>query len=221
VPKIDVSNGENAADAAHARLRDAILSGEYRPNYRLVEEELATVLKVSRTPVREALLRLKQEGLVAQHKGWLVRDHPPAEILEFLEARAALESATARLAGDRIDAETLSELADLIEQMEDPAKNRREVNALNTRFHGIITDAGGNNLLASFTRGTNINYWNFSTPIIFTDADDALVNSDHRELYEALKRHDGEAAATIARRHVDHTGNILARALGLEPDGAV
>ena len=85
--------GTIAADAVHEHLRKAILSAEYRPNYRLVEQDLSAQLNVSRTPVREALLRLKQEGLVVQRKGWIVRDHAPHEIIELLEARAEFDGA--------------------------------------------------------------------------------------------------------------------------------
>lgn len=211
---------ETSAEVTHGRLRDAILSGELRPNERLVEEDLAAELGVSRTPVREALLRLRQEGLVTQRKGWFVRDHKPSEVLEFLEARAMLESAAARLAAKRISEEALGEVRGLLEQMEH-TENRREANALNTRFHAMITDAAGNGPLATFARATNINYWTFSTPVIFTEADDAHVSSDHRELYEALARRDADEAGRIARVHVERTADILARSLGLEPRGEI
>lgn len=212
-------NGGTSADTTHTQLRDSILSGDLRPNQRLVEEELAARLDVSRTPVREALLRLRQEGMVVQNKGWFVRDHDPDEVLEYLEARAVLESATARLAASRITEDQLAALLELIEQMEQ-TQNRREVNALNSRFHAIITEASGNKPLASFTRGTIINYWNFSTPIIFTPDDDALVNADHRQLYSALERGSADEAERISRAHVEHTASLIARSLGLTPRGA-
>lgn len=215
VPYADLTT-ESASDVAYAHIRDLILSGDIRPNHRLVEEEIAAQVGVSRTPVREALLRLRQEGLVVQRKGWIVRDHDASEVLEFLEARAALEGETARLAATRILPDTLAELASLLTEMEANPSSRKEINTLNSRFHAIITEAGGNSLLTSFTRSTNINYWNFSTPIIFTEADDAMVNQEHRELYDALERRDGETAARIARGHVQRTAAILARSLGLE-----
>ncbi|MFT4306988.1 MAG: GntR family transcriptional regulator [Microbacterium sp.] len=208
---------ENTADVVHTRLRDAILSGDLRPNHRLVEVDLAVELGVSRTPVREALLRLRQEGLVAQHKGWLVRDHDPAEVLEYLEARAALESVTAGLAAARIDETALSELRALLEQMNHDARPRREINELNTRFHRIITEAGGNAVLTSFAHNTEINYWSFSTPIVFSDTDDLQVDAEHRELLHALENRDAAAAADVAKRHVEATMAIISRSLGLPP----
>ncbi|MFT3797654.1 GntR family transcriptional regulator [Microbacterium sp.] len=210
-----VPGAENAADIVHTRLRDAILSGDLQPKDRLVEVDLATDLGVSRTPVREALLRLRQEGLVAQNKGWHVRDHNPAEVLEYLEARAALESVTAGLAAERISDQTLSELRTILDQMDYKSRPRWEINDLNNRFHRIITATGGNAVLASFTRNTEINYWSFSTPIVFTEADDRQVDTDHRELLDALERHDPVTAAAVAKRHVEATMTIISRSLGL------
>ncbi|MFT4215505.1 MAG: GntR family transcriptional regulator [Microbacterium sp.] len=188
------------------RLRDAILSGEMRPNQRIVEADLAEDLGVSRTPVREALLRRRHDGLVAQRKGRIVRDHDSAEVLEHLEARAALESVTAGFAAERISDETLGRLREL---------SRREVNALNSQFHRLIAEAGGDPVLAAFARDTDINYWTFTTPIIFTADDERHVDNGHRALLDALQRHDAEAAATIAREHVMGTAQIIARSLGL------
>ncbi|MFT4296690.1 MAG: GntR family transcriptional regulator [Micropruina sp.] len=205
-----------AADAVHEHLRNAILSAEYRPNHRLVEQELSTQLNVSRTPVREALLRLKQEGLVVQHKGWVVRDHAPHEIVELLEARVELEASAARLAAGRITPETLEELLDLMDRMEHTAA-RAEVNQLNDEFHALITQSAKNHVLADAARSTMINYWNFNAPIVFTEADISLVNEEHRALHAALAAGDGEAAAAIARTHVGRTADIITRALRLDP----
>lgn len=212
------STGTIAADAVHEHLRNAILSAEYRPNHRLVEQDLSAQLNVSRTPVREALLRLKQEGLVVQQKGWVVRDHAPHEIIELLEARAEFESAAARLAAGRITAETLERLLALIEQME-RTDARIEVNQLNDEFHSLITEAARNHVLADAARSTMINYWNFNSPVVFTEEDIRRVNDEHRALYAALAGGDGDAAGAIARTHVHGTADIITHALRLGPRG--
>ncbi|MFT4218503.1 MAG: GntR family transcriptional regulator [Micropruina sp.] len=204
-----------AADAVHEHLRNAILSAAYRPNHRLVEQELSTQLNVSRTPVREALLRLKQEGLVVQRKGWVVRDHAPHEIVELLEARVELESSAARLAAGRITPETLEQLLELMEQME-RTEARAEVNQMNDQFHLLITESSENHVLTDATRSTMINYWNFNAPIVFTEADIRLVNEEHRALHAALAAGDGEAAGAVARTHVQRTADIITRALRLD-----
>ncbi|MGC3955893.1 MAG: GntR family transcriptional regulator [Propionicimonas sp.] len=210
--------GENTADQIHQRLRDGILSGEYRPNQRLIEEDLAREMQVSRTPIREALLSLRQQGLVRRERGWQVRDHGPAEILEFLEARAELESSAARLAATRITDDELARLDELIASMESEP-NRRQINLLNDEFHAVITDAARNYVLSNLARTTRINYWNFPTPVPFTSDHDAIVNAEHRELVAALRAGDFERAETVARQHVALTAQIITDALGLERTG--
>lgn len=209
-------SAEHAADQVHVRLRDAILSGEMRPNHRLVEVDLAAELGVSRTPVREALLRLRHEGLVVRRKGWVVRDHDPAEVLEYLEARAALESVTAGLAATRITEEQLKQLRELLDAMSDRTRSRREINTLNSHFHAIVTEAAGNSVLTTFARNTDINYWTFTTPIVFTEADDQRVDDEHRTLLDALEQGDADAAEKVAKTHVLATAGIIARSLGLD-----
>ncbi|GAA3545006.1 GntR family transcriptional regulator [Nonomuraea rosea] len=206
---------EFMADVVHERLRDAILAAEFRPNHRLVEEELADWLQVSRTPVREALLRLRQEGLVIQRKGWIVRDHAPEEILEIVEARAGVEAHAAYLAAERLDGQRLARLEELIEQMEVPGIVRPKLNELNNEFHEIITDGSGNSLITQFYRRTKVNYWNFNQPVVFTPADDEIVNTQHRELVAAIAAKDAETAARVARAHVNNTTRIIVSALGL------
>lgn len=208
---------EFMADAVHERLRHAILSAEFRPNHRLVEDEIAAWLQISRTPVREALLRLKYEGLVQQRKGWVVKDHAPHEILQMLEARACLEAEAAYLATKRIEKKDLLALEDLAGRMEEPGRSRLEINKLNDQFHEMITDIAGNAPMAQFAKRTQISYWNFNRPVVFTAQDDALVNEQHRTIIAALRSGDGEHAARVARNHVNATAAIIAAALEVEP----
>lgn len=204
------------ADVVYAKLRDGILGGTYRPGRRLVETDLAGKLEVSRTPVREALVRLRQDGLVAQRNGWLVRDHEPFEILQIIEARASAESSAAFLAAGRITDEQLADLEDLLSKMSDPLLSRAKINELNYEFHSTITMASRNPLVTQFALRTQINYWDFNRPVMFTAADDELVERQHRELLEALRNGDAEAAQRIAREHVGLTHRIISSALGLD-----
>lgn len=209
------TDAESSSDTVHARIRDAIVSSQFRPNHRLVEEELAAWLHVSRTPVREALLRLRQDGLVERRRGWVVRDHAPQEILGIIEARAAAESSAAYLAAGRIDAATLDRLTALCDQMEAPVASHMELSPLNDEFHDTVTEASGNVLLMQFARRTRINYWNFTRPVVLGPDDDDLTAASHRALVRALRAGDADGAQRVVREHIDHTGTVIATALGL------
>lgn len=203
------------ADMIYTRLRDGILSAELRPSRRLVEDELAEWLNVSRTPVREALLRLEQEGLVERDRGWVVREYNPAETRARLECRLAIEGYATCLAATRRTEAQLEELRALADAMEQPGLSRRDFNQLNDRFHKVIIEAAGNAPLANLHAQTKMNYWDLSVPVIFTPDLDRAIHADHRDLIEALARGDGDKAEALARLHIQRTIEVVLRALGL------
>lgn len=201
------------ADMVYTRLREAILSAELRPNRRLVEDELAEWLHVSRTPVREALLRLEQERLVERNRGWIVRENNPSEIRARLECRLAIEGYAARLAADRRTDADLAELERLADLMEQSGITRLEFNRLNDRFHKVLTEAAANPTLVNLHAQTKINYWDLSVPVVFSAEVDRQVHEHHRGLIAALQARDGDAAEQLARAHVQITLDIVLAAI--------
>src|ERR1700722_14716713 len=129
----------STSDSVYERLKEAIVTGQARPNERLIDVELAEKLAVSRTPIRESLQRLATEGLVAsQRHGWVVREHRGDQIREIYEARAALESYCARLAVARATESQLKAIASLHREnmagLSTSARRDRLVN-VNDHFH--------------------------------------------------------------------------------------
>lgn len=204
------------AQTIYARLRDAILSAELRENKRLVEDELADWLKVSRTPIREALLLLEKEGMVERNRGWVVREHNPAEIQARLECRLAIEGYAARLAAQRRSDAELEEFIALTNAMEKPGIPRLEFNQINGHFHKSITDAAKNPTLASLHNQTRMNYWDLSVPIIFSPEIYQKFHEHHRSLIKAIATRDGDRAETLARMHIQLTMGIVLDALGVK-----
>ena len=201
------------ADTVYARLRDAILSAELRPNTRLVEDELADWLNTSRTPIRESLLHLEQEGLVERKRGWIVREHNLAEIKARLECRIAIESYATRLAAARRSEADLQELRTLADAMENPSISRLEFYRTNYRFHKIITEAAQNPTLANLHSQTRLNYWDLSVPVVFSPEVERKIIEAHRTLIDALTARDGDKAESIARDHIQLTMEIVLNAL--------
>lgn len=199
----------------HAKIRDCILSAEIKPNKRLVESELAEWLRVSRTPVREALLRLEQEGFVIRDRGWVVREYKPAEVRSRLECRLAVEGYAARLASARRTDAHLAALRGLMASMTAAAVERYAFNEMNDRFHRIIVEAADNPTLLSLHAQTKMNYWDLSFPVVFSSDDDLIVGGQHQSLYAALESGDGDAAERIAREHVRHTLDIVVAELSI------
>jgi DNA-binding GntR family transcriptional regulator len=193
------------ADTVHTRLRNAILSAELRPNNRLVEDELAEWLNVSRTPIREALLMLEQEGLVERQRGWVVREHNQFEIRDRLECRLALESYAARLVAIRRSDKDLQRLRELADAMEKPGISHLDLNQLNDSFHTVIILATSNPTMANLYDQTKVNYWNLNTPVTFTLDTDRMYLKQHRLLINAFADKNEEKAESIMRGHIQLT----------------
>ena len=130
------------SDAYH-KLREAIVSGQYHPNERLVEASIAQRMGAGRTAVRAALVRLDQEGLVEiePNRGARVRLISDREALEIEEVRAALEGMLARRAATRVTAEDLSALRQVITEMRERVEAGDSIgySELNATFHQAYT----------------------------------------------------------------------------------
>lgn len=138
------------ADEVYDQLVAAIMSREIGPDDRLVQEKLATELEISRTPVREALLRLEKEGVLhlANSGGFRLAKITEEETLELYQARTAIEGQAARILAARNDPEELEGLRDVIrhnERMTNPST--KDYFVANRTIHRAFMEAAGNRFL--------------------------------------------------------------------------
>lgn len=205
------------------RLRALILDGEYRPDERLVEEQLAERLGVSRTPVRQALTMLEAEGLVeiAPNRGAVVCSFSIEDVWDIYDLRAVLEGYAARRAADRINEEELERLKELAEEQEEispeKAPNREEairrIVEVNQRFHGTIVEASRNGRLGKLIQRT------VEIPLVFkafywyTPKERTISNHYHRQILTALQQRDGERAEIVMKEHVYEGRDFVIKAL--------
>jgi DNA-binding GntR family transcriptional regulator len=205
---------DNRTSEVYEQLRAAIVQGSIRPNERLIETDLAERLDVSRTPVRESMLRLAGDGLImSQRRGWVVREHSPGEIREVYEVRAALEGFAARLAADRATPEELVQIATIHEEYIHSVSQtaRGELIEHNDAFHDAVVQAAHNNLLAERIH-TNSQYY-FIHRIAGFLSDEEVRNSieGHGRLVTALNARDPAQAELAARDAVfDGLTKVLA-----------
>jgi DNA-binding GntR family transcriptional regulator len=192
-------------DAYH-HLREAIVSGQYHPNERLVEATIAQRIGAGRTAVRAALVRLDQEGLVEleHNRGARVRLITDREALEIEEVRAALEGMLARRAADRIKSEGLRGLRQVMVQMRERVEAGDSVgySELNATFHQLIWTAAdhptASNLVGSLkSQGIRFQYQTALRP---GRAQRSL--REHEAIFAALKAHDSDAAESAMRAHL-------------------
>jgi DNA-binding GntR family transcriptional regulator len=210
-------------------LRRSILEGEYGPNERLVEEQLAERLKVSRTPIRQALTMLEAEGLVEiePNKGAAVRSFSVQDVWEIYDLRAVLEGHAARRAASRISREELDRLWDLVREMEEQDRGQflsheeeiRWLVGANGEFHATIAAAGRNPRLEQLIQRT------VQVPLVFkafywyTPHEHVISNHYHRQIAGALEAGDAERAEIVMREHVYEGRDFVIRALEEDRDG--
>lgn len=199
------------AEKAYRYIHDAIVNGAYGPGIHLKEEELSTVIGVSRTPVREALRRLANEGLVVftRNHGTFVEQFSGDDLDEIFQLRALLEAHGAARAATRLDEAQIAALADNTDQLEalrgqtvDDAYVY-EFNRLNAAFHRLILDAAGSRRLEAMLDTV------IDIPLIVMKHYNWLevVNLErscqqHRELIAAFCNRDPEWASTLMRAHI-------------------
>jgi DNA-binding GntR family transcriptional regulator len=204
------------------RLRRAILEGEYGPKERLIEEQLAERLGVSRTPIRQALTMLEAEGLVEiePNKGATVCSFSIEDVWEVYDLRAVLEGHAARRAAGLISDEELRRLAELADEMEglasryaDHEAEIRRLVALNQEFHGTIVAASRNGRLRRIVERTVQMPLVYKAFFWYGTWERAVSDHYHRQILKALEAGDGERAGIVMREHVYEGRDFVIRAL--------
>ena len=190
------------AATAYAALRARILEGAIRPGDRLREAALAEELGLSRTPVREAMRRLEQDGLVEHvpHKGATVRALDPQQVTELYLVREVLDGTAARLAAQHASEAEIGALRALLDSPRAPgaeAASRR-----NAVFHGAIRDAAHNRFLLTAMAGVEASLALLGPTTLGTEARAAEAEGEHAAILDAIAARDAPAAEAAARHHI-------------------
>jgi DNA-binding GntR family transcriptional regulator len=207
-------------EETYAGIRRWILDGVLRPGERIVEQQLAERLNVSRTPVREALLKLERENLVARMgRGMAVRRYSSDEVRDIYNLRAHLESFAARLAAERITDAELGALKHVQDEMERVPFDTTDVDVIRTlsrhnqRFHALVVRAARNAPLdRCFVQVFQLPLL-YKAYVYFDDERKRRSDRDHRELIKMLRARNGDAAEEHWRRHLRRGGDVLAQHL--------
>ncbi len=187
-------------------LRRGILRGEIPAGERFVEEKLASVLGASRTPVREALQRLRQEELLDKLKygGYEVRRIAAKEIEEIFGIRSVLESYAAVLATRRMDTDLLAELREIIKRSRAALERgeTEELISLNTEFHDKLYKASGSDRLYRMIQELRDHFYRFRRVILSRGSMPDVSLKDHERMMRAMSKGDEEAVEKIVRQHI-------------------
>jgi DNA-binding GntR family transcriptional regulator len=193
---------------AYHALKEAITSFDIyaHPNeIRLDERQLSQDLGVSRTPIREAMTLLEQEGFVRlePRRGVFVVRKTKKEIVAMIQVWAALESLAARLIAEHASDVEIAGLRRLFDEFQDttPEAHLDEYSDANIRFHQAIIRLSGNPLIADMTENLFIHVRAIRQATIGQDNRAQRSIVDHMNIIEALERRDAERAEALTRRH--------------------
>jgi len=199
------------------QLREAILDGVLKPGEKLQQTELASILGVSRMPVREALRSLEAEGLVIfyPHRGAFVSELSPDELEQICLLREAAESRAARLGARAVGPDDLAQMGQILGEMGEPDVESDDWVALNDAFHMILYRASGLSRLCWIIELLRHNAQPYVRDRLIVPERVEVAGHEHEELLSACRNGDGDEAEEIVSRHLarviehwraDHTG---------------
>ena len=195
------------SDAAYTRVRDSILGGGIAPGSVIRETTLTGELKMSRTPIREALRRLQAEGLIVpvSQGGYVLVEFDARALIDVYTVQSALEALAAKLAAANRKRGDVGTIADILDAMEAPVRrgDDDELTRLNGEFHDAIAIAAGNEYLRASLRNIREIVVRHRPHAAASREFREQAHTEHRAMLEAISERDAERAEEIARRHVE------------------
>jgi DNA-binding GntR family transcriptional regulator len=203
-----LSTNVSFKDQAYAALKQAIMDADiysHSEELRLDERQLARSLGVSRTPIREAMTLLEQEGFLrtVPRRGVFIVRKTKKEIIEIIEVCAALESMAARLATINASDEEIAALRTMFDEFRNstPSDHIHEYSDANIAFHQAIIRLSGSHLMGKTIENLFIHVRAIRRLTISQSDRAARSIVDHMRIIEALERRDTELAERLVRQH--------------------
>jgi DNA-binding GntR family transcriptional regulator len=205
-PRKASSSQVSLASSAYDELKSRILKLRYPPGENILEERLRRDLKVSRTPIRMALSKLEQEGLVLYRpgRGYFIRDIRLDEVRSLFQVREFLEVPATKFATENASDQEMRELQAFVRKMDESVAKRNYDTYLGqaVEFHYRIALMTRNGILCDIVRGLNEKLSIVSRILLKSESKLVRSHIEHNHILERMVKRDAEGAARIARKHV-------------------
>jgi DNA-binding GntR family transcriptional regulator len=212
-----ISTYRTLQEIAHDTIRDAILNGRYQPGQRLVADDLAKDVGVSRMPIREALHRLEVGGLVTMtpHRGAVVNEISEDEIIEIYHIRAVLDGLATRLATPHLTQDDHERLRTIVDAMGAAvkAKDLDRVLRVNREFHQIVWRAARATRLYALLENLYDASQRYRQISVLLPGRLDQITQEHRRISRALASGDATKAERFAIAHLEGTALRLIRSV--------
>ena len=193
-------------DVVFNTLREAILKGELKPGERLMELQLAAKLGVSRTPIREAIRMLEQEGLAVTipRKGAEVAKMTEKDMEDVLQIREALDELAAKIACEQISEEQLEELVATMHEFEESTKtdNVKKIAEADVKFRDIIYQSTGNPKLVNMLNNLREQMYRYRVEYLKDENNYPTLMKEHKDIVEGLVRKNKTQVTETMHQHV-------------------
>ena len=207
-----IQTGYLAQKAAN-KIREMIRKGALKKGDKILEAPMCQAMGVSRTPLREALRILSSEGLVQliPNKGATVAQPSIKDIEEMFFVMSILEGTCAQLCAEKMDHKGLKRLDDLYGKLEEhcQAEDREKYMAVNHSFHSLVQELAGNKVLSEVINGLRQKILLYRYRQIYQPNRLQESIQEHRDLQQAFRERDPEAAERFMKAHLTRQFNAL------------
>lgn len=211
--EISQEEQQSLRDRVYTKLKQAIADGVFPSGSRLVESDLADRLKVSRTPVREALQRLAREGLVTvlPRKGVIIESLSLKDLEEIFLLREVLEGLAGSLAAQRIDEAQLELLRKNVDASHKAAKSKdlEEAIRLNAEFHSLVISAARSPRLAELLDVVMGQISNYRRISMSGPGRPKTAAEEHTKILDAIQQNNPEEAEASLRLHASNAREVV------------
>jgi DNA-binding GntR family transcriptional regulator len=201
------------ADSVFEKIEGNILSGKYKKGETFTESKLSQLFGVSRTPIREAIRKLEQEDLIRiTTKGIEIKGISASDIEDIYEIRSRIEGLAAKKCAGIITEEGLEQLKEIIDLQEFYTQKglSEKVRDTDSAFHESIYSICGSGIYLSVLKNLHRRIKKYRKLSIQRPERAKKAVLEHREIYDALSKHDGELAEKLTAMHIDNArSNIM------------
>lgn len=194
--QVENSGTSNAYRFAYESIRNLIISGELTAGIKLVEERLAEKIGVSRTPIREAIRHLEQEGLIKNRRVYKPTKDDLIYASEFI---TLIESYAAKLAAQQMSKEKLSQLKQAMKESKQGTID--EIVSANKKFHDLIVSECCNPVMIAEIQKKNAILYLYRHSLVKNMR--PLMYDEHEEIYKAIASKNSELASKLMKKHLE------------------
>lgn len=205
----EFSNSFSLTDEIADIVRERILKGEYEIGEKIKENQIASELRVSRTPIREAFKLLENEGLIdyIPNRGCFAKGFTKQDVEDIYAVREALEEMAVRWAVARISENEIDEMEEQCDLMEfyTRKKDKKKVMEMNTSFHEVIYGSAKSRFLAQVLRSYKDYIDKTRKSVFYEQSYLEAILQEHRAILEGIRERNEEKAVAAMARHLERS----------------